>query len=222
LVEFLVLLGDFLQVDQTLVLGEDGQEVESNVAELGSLAEGFVQLLDFFAADTTVLGEESELFAVRVEFCQVHHILVDGEESLLLGGSREENGSVTAFDGVLHAGWLVIWGRVALLDVTNGEWGEKVSGHFIERGGASGTHGLLWCSTNWLCLSKWLGNWLFLSNGFVLSSFSRVLSSLLLLLAEESDRLGDELGGCDCLRGELLHDLSTRRETRQHIYKNDY
>ena len=60
LVELLVLESNLFQVDQTLVLRQDGQEVQSHVAELGSLKEGLIQLSDFSGADTLVLGEKSE------------------------------------------------------------------------------------------------------------------------------------------------------------------
>lgn len=108
LVKLLVLLTNVLNEDETLVLGQHGQEVMSDIVEGSGLPKGLVKKSDFLNADTSVLGELTEDLGVSVELGQVHHILIDLEEGVVLGGSCEEHVGVATLDSVLVAGSLVV------------------------------------------------------------------------------------------------------------------
>lgn len=118
LVQLLVFAGDVLDVDQTLVLSQHGQEVHGAGVEWGDGFEGLVKFTDFFQADTAVFGELSEHLGVGVEFGKVHHVLVHVEESGLLGGSGEQNVGVATFDGVFIGRCFVVWGGINSSNIT--------------------------------------------------------------------------------------------------------
>ena len=123
LVEFTVQLNvplrDLANEYETFVLGQHGQEVHRDGVELSSLLEDAVEVLDFLFADTTVLGEEFEVFGVLVELTEVNHVFVDVEESGVVGSGGEKNTGIATFNSVLLAWRLVVGGGVDNLDVAN-------------------------------------------------------------------------------------------------------
>ena len=149
LVQFGVLLGDVVDLVQTLVLGQDGQETHGGFAEGSRLLERGVKLGDLFAADATILGEQTELLAVSVDLLHEAQVLVHVVQIAILRSCGEEHSGVTALNGVLLGGWLVIWGRFNHLDVADGEGLEEGSVEWIHRSSSSG----------------WLGCWLGLGGG---------------------------------------------------------
>jgi len=122
LVELLVQLGvlgaNLFDVEKTLVLSENGQEMESSLTERSSFSEGLVELIDFFGSDATILGEETEGIAVTVQFMKVLRVFVHSEEGIVLGGSGEQNARVAALNGIFLRGWLVVGSRLDLTDVS--------------------------------------------------------------------------------------------------------
>ena len=126
LVELGVLLGDLLDEHEALVLGEDLDEAGGHVVEVAGLAQARIEGADLLAADAGVLRELLEALAVRVELADELHVLEHVVERALLGGGREENGRVAAWDRVLLRRGLVVGGRLNLLNVTKSEWLVKI------------------------------------------------------------------------------------------------
>lgn len=89
LVKLLIFTGDILNEYKSLVLSQNGQEVKGDGVEFSNFVENLVQLSDFLDADTTVLGELAEHSGVDVKLRKVHHVLVDVEQGITLGGSSE-------------------------------------------------------------------------------------------------------------------------------------
>ena len=191
-VQLLELLSNLLNEHKSLVLSKNSQEVDSGIGEGSSLEESLVEQFDFLLANTSVLGELTELLGVNIQLAEVGHVLVDVVESASLGGSGEENGSVSALDGVFLAGGSVVGGRVELLDVSKREGLEKRSVQVEGRSGSSSTggSGLLGGSLNG---SGFLNSGL--DNGLSGSLFDvrRLLSGLLGLLGESTG--GNRHGG---------------------------
>ena len=129
LVELLIKLGVFLtnglDEGESLVFGQNLEELNGKWVEIGDALQSLVELGDFLHTDSCVLGEKLETLRVVVEALDVGHILVDGVEGFLLGGGGEENGGISSLDGVLLGWGLVVWGRVDLLNVSNGESREQ-------------------------------------------------------------------------------------------------
>ena len=89
--------------------------------ESGDTLEGSVELLDFFGANTSVLGEEVESLRVVIECLNIGEVFINGIEGLLLRGSGEENTGISSLDGILGNWGLVIWSTVDLLDASDTE-----------------------------------------------------------------------------------------------------
>ena len=156
-VELCELVGDLVDEDEALVLGQDGEEIHGDGGEVGGLGQDLVERGDFFFADATVLGEQSEIFRVLVEFGKVDHVFVDLEESGVLGSGGEKNTGIASFDGVLLAGRLVVGGGVNNLDVANRE--SFVGGRVGLNG--RGHHGFLygdWLGMHWFLFGDGLGD----------------------------------------------------------------
>ena len=149
LVQLGVLLGDVVDLVQTLVLGQDGQETHGGFAEGSRLLERGVKLGDLFAADATILGEQTELLAVSVDLLHEAQVLVHVVQIAVLRSCGEKHARVAALNGVLLGGWLVIWGRFNNLDVSDREGLEEGSVEWIHSRSSSG----------------WLGCWLGLGGG---------------------------------------------------------
>lgn len=66
-VELGILLGDFVDEDETLVFSKNLDELHGRCAEWSSLLEASDKFGDFVFTDTTILGEHAEAFAVLVE-----------------------------------------------------------------------------------------------------------------------------------------------------------
>jgi len=92
--------------------------MKSSLTERCSLSEGLVELLDFFASNASILGEETERIAVAVELLKVLQVLVHSEKGFVLGCSGEQNASVAALNGIFHRGGLVVGSRLNLTDVS--------------------------------------------------------------------------------------------------------
>ena len=125
LVQLAVLLGDLVELAETLVLGEDSQELVSDFAECSSLCEGLIELADFFGANTAILGKEAEHLRVLVDSLQEAHVLEALEKIIVLRSSGEKDTSVAASNSILLVRRLVVVGRVNPLDVTNSEGCEE-------------------------------------------------------------------------------------------------
>ena len=78
-----------------------------------------IELLYFFGANTTVLGEKIERLRVIIKSLEVNEVLVNGIKGLLFGGSGEKNASISSLNGVLNNWRLVIWSTVYLFDASD-------------------------------------------------------------------------------------------------------
>jgi len=119
LVKLAVSIGNLTNVDESLVLGQHLEELEGDIAEWSGGLESLVKLLDLLGSDSLVLSEESEGLAVGEELLKIFDILENVVELALSGGVSEKNTGVSAFDSIFLAWWLVVWGRLDLLDVAN-------------------------------------------------------------------------------------------------------
>jgi len=125
LVELGVLGGNEVQVGESLVLGEDLDELDGEGVEIGKRLQSLVELLDFLGANACVLRELLERLRVLVQLLEVGEVLVDRVQSLLLRGGREEHSGVPALNSVVLGGGLVVGGRLNLLHVSNVEASEE-------------------------------------------------------------------------------------------------
>jgi hypothetical protein len=185
LVKLLVSIGNGADVVESLVLGEDLNELVSDRVEVTDGPESIVELSDFLEADTSVHGEVAEGLGVLVQALQVSDILIDGEESAISGSRGEKDGSVATLDGVLHSRGLVIGSRGDFLDIAEAEGSEQVLGHGLtgaRLGGTSEVNLGLSRLSNGLGFSGGLNDRL----GLILSLGSLGGSSLLLLATEGS------------------------------------
>lgn len=121
LVELGILLRDFLDEHQTLVLSEDLNEADGHCVEVASLLEALVELTDLLHADTSVLGEQLEALRVGVQLAQELHVFVHVVKGALLRSGGEEHASIAAWDGVFLGRRLVVGGGLDLLHITEGE-----------------------------------------------------------------------------------------------------
>jgi hypothetical protein len=125
LVQLLVSVRDGVDIVETLVLGKDLNELESDRVEVTDGLESLVEESDLLKTNTGVQGEVAEGLGVLVEALKVSDILEHGVEGALSGGSHEKDGSIATLDGVLHVGRLVIGSGCNLLDITKAEGGEQ-------------------------------------------------------------------------------------------------
>ena len=65
--------------------------MQSSTAEGSRVLESLVEHGNLLGANAAILGEETELLAVLVDLCEVHQVLVHGEEVAILRGGREEH-----------------------------------------------------------------------------------------------------------------------------------
>ena len=89
--------------------------------EISDTAESLVEEADLLNSNTSVLSEQLERFGVLIKALDVSNIFIDGVKSLLLRSTGEEDGGISALDGVFLGWWLVIGGRVDLLNITDRE-----------------------------------------------------------------------------------------------------
>jgi len=89
--------------------------------EISDTTESLVEEADLLNSNTSVLSEQLERFGVLIKTLDVSNIFIDGVKSLLLRSTGEENGGISALDGVFLGWWLVIGGRVDLLNITDRE-----------------------------------------------------------------------------------------------------
>ena len=66
--------------------------MKSSAAEGSCVLESLVKHSDFLGANAAIFSEEAELLAVLVDLCEVHQVLIHGEEVAILRGGREEHG----------------------------------------------------------------------------------------------------------------------------------
>ena len=103
----------------------------------------------------------------------------------MLRSRSEENGGISSLNSVVLSWWLVIWGRLNLLNITNGESLEEILANSLLLGGLIGSREI-GLSLNWLWdwFWSWLGDWL-LMNFMGLLFFGCGLWGSLLLLSTE-------------------------------------
>lgn len=89
--------------------------------EISDTTESLVEEADLLNSNTSVLSEQLERFGVLIKTLDVSNIFIDGVKSLLLRSTGEENGGISALDGIFLGWWLVIRGRVDLLNITDRE-----------------------------------------------------------------------------------------------------
>ena len=87
--------------------------------EISDTTESLVEEADLLNSNTSVLSEQLERFGVLIKTLDVSNIFIDGVKSLLLRSTGEEDGGISALDGVFLGWWLVIGGRVDLLNITD-------------------------------------------------------------------------------------------------------
>jgi hypothetical protein len=107
LIELLVLLSDFLNEHESLVLSKDFNELDGDWVEISSsIEESLIEKLDFFHANTSVLSELLEALRVIIKLTKEHHIFKHIVETFLLRSSGEKNCSISAWDSVFFGRWL--------------------------------------------------------------------------------------------------------------------
>jgi hypothetical protein len=120
-VELDVSLGDSSDKGESLIFGQDLEELHGEWVESTNALEGGIELEHFGLANTSVLGEALEGVGSLIQSLDVGDVLVDIIEALLLGGCAEKDAGISSLNGVLLNWWLVILGGLHDLNVSNGE-----------------------------------------------------------------------------------------------------
>jgi hypothetical protein len=200
-VELNIFISNNTNLTKSLVVGQDLQEFDSQRVEISEFLKSNVHLAHLSFTNTSVLCELLERFTVFEKSLDVNDIFVNIEKGSLGRGSSEKNFSISSGNGIILEWWLVTFGRLNLLNITNWESSEEWFVNGISSLDLSGTSKVSWklfsfwwwwrSSLNWSSLNY---HWFFdnFSGFFFTLSLGSIRVSLLgsLLLLSERSHLG--------------------------------
>ena len=178
LIKLGISLSNSFQIYKSFVFSKNFQKFKSLFMEISNIFQTLVECLHFSHSDTSILGEESEIFWIVVEVGKILEVLVNVVKSSLFGCRNKQNVGVSTFDCVFLRWWSVISNFISDSDISNTPWStEKVLWD--------------WLMNNWSCLSFWwswswlwcwfnmcffFNNWL---SWFIIGCYSGTFLSLL-------------------------------------------